>query len=67
MAGLSPRSDLDSNGHVDLDDFAILALAWQSSPSEDNWNADCDISDPSDNVIDGRDLAVFVRSWLVGL
>ena len=58
--------DFDANGDVDFFDFAIFALAWRSSPSDDNWNPHCDISDPNDNVIDELDLSVFTYNWLAG-
>ena len=51
---------------VNFIDFSIFALAWQSSPGDDNWNPDCDISEPKDNVIDERDLAVLCDHWLQG-
>lgn len=30
------------------------------------WEQGCDISEPSDDVIDYNDLAVFMGNWLVG-
>ncbi len=55
----------DFNGDgVDFADFATFAAAWGSRPSDGNWNADCDISMPSDNVIDEYDLIVFCENWL---
>jgi hypothetical protein len=45
-------------------DFALLASAWLSRPGDYNWNPDCDISKPTDNLIDYRDLAVFAENWL---
>jgi hypothetical protein len=58
--------DFDANGEVDFFDFSIFALAWSSSPGDDNWNPRCDISDPSDNVIDELDLDAFTHNWLAG-
>jgi len=49
---------------VHFKDFAIFASAWQSSPGDGNWNPACDISEPSDNVIDILDLAIFTDQWL---
>jgi len=60
-------SDLDGDCDVDLYDFAVFALAWLSTPGENNWNPACDLSDPNDSVIDGLDLAVFTEKWLTGL
>lgn len=59
------KADLDENCHVDFRDFSFLASAWLSAPGDDNWNSDCDISDPNDSFIDANDLAVFVGDWLV--
>jgi hypothetical protein len=58
--------DFDGDYDVDLRDFAVLALAWQSSPGDDNWNPICDISQPADDVIDTLDLSVFTTNWLKG-
>lgn len=56
--------DLYDDGQVDFRDFAVLASAWLSSQGDDNWNPACDISQPSDNVINELDLAVFADNWL---
>ncbi len=58
--------DFDLNGEVDSIDFAIFALAWGSSPGDDNWNPNCNISDPNDNIIDELDLDTFTYNWLAG-
>ncbi len=59
-----PKADLDDNCKVNFNDFAIFAKAWKSQPCDANWNQACDISDPNDNVINMRDLAVVVECWL---
>jgi hypothetical protein len=56
--------DFDDNDDVDFKDFAFLAAAWLSRPEDANWNAACDISIPSDNIIDEYDLMVFCDNWL---
>lgn len=56
--------DFDDDDDVDFKDFTILAAAWLSEPGQPNWNADCDISMPSDKIIDEFDLAVFCENWL---
>jgi hypothetical protein len=63
---LPPSADFDNDSDVDSDDYAILASAWETGPGDDNWNPDCDISDPADNYIDELDLNVFVEEWLGG-
>jgi len=56
--------DLYIDGVVNFQDFAILAAAWASGPGDANWKAACDISIPSDGVIDENDLAIFCENWL---
>ncbi len=56
--------DFDDNNDVDFKDFAVLAAAWLSRPEDANWNAACDISMPSDSIIDEKDLMVFCENWL---
>jgi hypothetical protein len=64
---LQPQvGDFSSDCRVNLYDFATLALAWLSNPSDENWNPLCDISIPSDDVINEYDLNVFTDNWLVG-
>jgi hypothetical protein len=55
--------DFDMDGDEDGDDLHTLALAWMSSSGGGNWNPDCDISDPNDEVIDGKDFGVFAIYW----
>jgi len=59
--------DLHYDGRVDFHDFAVFASAWGSSQGDDNWNPACDLSQPSDNVINELDLAVLTDNWLAGL
>jgi len=58
-----PPGDFDADGDEDGDDLRVLALAWMSKSGDDNWNPDCDISDPNDEVIDGQDFGVFANYW----
>lgn len=59
--------DLDGDFDFDGKDFAILAAAWRAQPGHENWNPACDISEPSDNVIDELDLYVISKNWLAEL
>lgn len=52
---------------VDMTDFEFFAAGWRTTPASQNWNQLRDISDPNDNVIDERDLAIFVQNWLAGM
>lgn len=56
--------DINANCFVDFFDFSYIAEAWKSGPSDDNWNAACDISEPKDDFIDELDLRVFAEMWL---
>ena len=55
--------DFDVDGVVNLKDFAIFSAAWQSSKNDNNWNPNCDISEPGDDVIDQMDFMEFVANW----
>jgi hypothetical protein len=59
-------ADFEPDCDVDFNDYAVLAAAWRSSSGESGWNPACDISDPSDGVIDERDLKVLTDNWLAG-
>jgi uncharacterized membrane protein len=56
-------ADYDQNGKIDLFDFAVFAVAWKSTPADTNWNPNCDISEPKDDIIDYYDLAEFTENW----
>ena len=59
-------ADFNGDGYVNFVDFAIFAAAWLTTPSDAQWNPECDISEPADNIIDTLDLAVFANQWLSG-
>jgi hypothetical protein len=59
--------DFEPDCDVDFYDFAVFAAAWLSQSGESAWNPDCDISVPSDAIIDEYDLSVFCDNWLAGL
>ena len=56
--------DFKPDCNVDMYDLSIFASAWQSGPSDDNWDPDCDIYETVIPVIDMLDLSVFVGYWL---
>ncbi|MGD0785888.1 MAG: hypothetical protein ABR969_08745 [Sedimentisphaerales bacterium] len=60
------RGDFDGDEDVDYYDLAAMSDAWLSQPGDFNWNPDCDISEPKDNIINFSDFAVFAQSWLAG-
>jgi hypothetical protein len=57
--------DFDANGVVDANDLALLNAAMGSRPGEANWNPACDISIPSDGVIDEVDEAIFFAHYVI--
>jgi parallel beta-helix repeat protein len=54
--------DFHSDGIVNFRDFAVLAETWWLTPSDSNYNADCNLAGP--NSIDGHDLRFFCDYWL---
>jgi hypothetical protein len=56
--------DFDGNGIMDANDYAILTIALDSQPGDPNWNPACDISIPSDGIIDEIDFAVFLDQYI---
>ena len=58
------QGDFEPDGDVDLADFAILAKAWLAQPDDENWNPECNINDPVDQIIDLKDLSVLADNWL---
>lgn len=63
---LSRPGDFNGDGQVDGEDFAALAGSWKTEPGHAGYDPLYDISYPSDDIIDGRDLAAFVDHWLAG-
>ncbi|MHC4641554.1 MAG: right-handed parallel beta-helix repeat-containing protein [Planctomycetota bacterium] len=56
--------DLDYNCRVDFFDFSIFGRAWMTEQGEPSWDWTCDISDPPNDYIDWRDVAVLCENWL---
>jgi hypothetical protein len=58
---LIESADIDLDGDVDFKDYVILAAQWQYPPGIPA----ADIAPPGgDGVVDGKDLALLVDSWL---
>lgn len=55
-------ADLNFDGNINLEDFAILASAWLTKPGDSKWNPYCDFY--TDEFIDMWDLSAFVEVWL---
>ncbi len=58
-------SDLNESGWIDFIDFAIMANAWQTIDTDPNWNPNCDIAQPKDDLIDESDLREITQTWLI--
>ncbi len=54
-----PGGDLNKDGHINLTDLALLALAWQSKPGDNNWNPLADLN--GDGLIDRHDLNMLAQ------
>lgn len=61
------RADFDQDADVDRVDLGILVAAWLTEPGNVNWNPDCDISMPVDNLINFQDFAEFGKYWQEGI
>ena len=59
-----PIADFNSDGLVNFYDFAIMAIAWQATDSDTNYNRICELT--GDSTIDEADLAVLAGLWLQG-
>jgi hypothetical protein len=51
---------------VDFYDFAVFASSWMLEDEQTGYNPTCDISNPADDIINEKDLEVFVDNWLAG-
>jgi hypothetical protein len=58
--------DLNRDCRVDMTDITVLAPAWLSKASEQQWNPECNISEPEDNTINFKDFATFAEHWMEG-
>jgi hypothetical protein len=64
VVGYVQPADFTGDGIVNFTDYSIFAAAYLSGPNDENWNQDCDIAQPADNIIDILDFAWFVDKWL---
>ena len=66
VVGYVQPEDFSGDRTVDFADYSIFAAAYMSESNDENWNQDCDIAQPADNIIDMLDLKSFVAKWLRG-
>ena len=64
VVGYVEPADFYGDGVIDFTDHSIFAAAYLSEPDDENWNLDCDISEPADNIIGMLDFARLVDKWL---
>ena len=62
---VTPRADINKDTCIDFMDYSIFAKAWKATPTDENWNASCNLA-PPDDIIDAFDLKVFTDNWLTG-
>jgi uncharacterized membrane protein len=64
---LSPadKGDFEPDKDIDTRDFAVFAAAWKTTEGDQEYNPYCDIAEPEDNIIDEKDLAIFVQNYLM--
>jgi len=56
-------ADIDDSGDVGLGDLMRMARAWLSSPTDSNWDAECDLATPMNNYIDLLDMSILSECW----
>jgi hypothetical protein len=61
-----PFGDFNNDGYVNIIDLGIFMQAWLTSPGSPNWNPDCDVAVPHNNIIDFSDFTVFAGNWKKG-
>jgi hypothetical protein len=61
---IASPADLNKNGRVDFDDFAILANQWRGTPGDPSADI---VPEAGDGEIDFLDLALMVEYWLEGV
>jgi len=64
VVGCIQLADFNADGIVNFSDYSIFAAAYLSEQGDENWNQQCDIYDPADDVIDMLDFLWFVDEWL---
>jgi len=61
----SMNSDFTCPDGVNLPEFSTLAQAWQSTPTDENWDSDSDLD--GDEHIGAGDLAIACDQWMEGI
>ncbi len=59
----SMRQDCTGDQIINGNDLLALSSAWLSARGQAHWNPSCDVSDPGDDWINNKDLAVLSGVW----
>ena len=64
VLAVQPDSDINDDGKVNIDDFAVLATGWDDDGScvEPGWCGGSDFN--MSGTVDFTDLTYFVENWL---
>ncbi len=57
------EADINLDGTVDAQDMDLMTVAWNSRFGDSRWIDRCDLAQPKDLLIDGRDLDVLASEW----
>lgn len=57
-------ADFNENGMVDFNDYGFLSATWLTGPNDSTWNPLCNISQPTDDIINALDLSAYCNEWL---
>jgi len=57
------EADVNLDGIVDAQDLNLMTSAWNSHLGDSRWIARCDLAQPRDLLIDGRDLDILASQW----
>ncbi|HEX3072556.1 MAG TPA: glycoside hydrolase family 9 protein, partial [Ignavibacteriales bacterium] len=61
---LNLTGDVNLDGTINYSDVMTFSNAWLTKPEDSGWNANCDIAQPKDEIINFLDFAVFANQWL---
>lgn len=59
------EADINGDGVVNLVDFAALSAAWQSVPTDSQWNYKCDLEPFINDHVNMDDMLVMMSQWLM--
>jgi len=57
--------DINGDGIVNLIDYAVFSMAWQSVPTDPQWNYKCDLEPFINDLVNMDDMRVLMSQWLM--